>query len=382
MDIPDYSNPKTGGSMIRAACWLASEIGEGNPFTKEALRAALPGVAQIDRRVRDLRKFGWVIEEARTGSGLGTNEQRLAKIGVHVWDKKARDGAKVPTISAKVREEVFHRDGHACRRCGIAAGEPFDDEGSVVARLTAGHVYPDSLGSKATASDLITTCQRCNESVQNQTRNYFSLDQLIERAHSLSMEDRQDLVSWIEADRRYVSDVEQLWRDFRQLPAAERVKFSERFEGAEETKTLGRTELESLVEKVRNSVLERDLFSCVRCGNVAKEIGEDLKPVTLQIKPIVNGNSRSQPRDASDFVTECSSCSEGVSSAGRLLTGEQLEVRIQALGRDEREDLYKRIESGRRSQTRVDQIWAIYRQSPVKTKEKLRNFLENLLGID
>lgn len=368
--------------MIRAACWLASEIGEGNLFTKEALRAALPGVAQIDRRVRDLRKFGWVIEEARTGSGLGTNEQRLAKIGVHVWDKEARDTAKVPTISAKVREEVFHRDGHACRRCGIAAGEPFDDDGSVVARLTAGHIYPDSLGSKATASDLVTTCQRCNESVQNQTRNYFSLDQLIERARSLSADDRQVLLSWVDADRRAVSDVEQLWRDFRQLPAAEREEFPEHFEPGEETKAPAGADLGSLVEKVRNSVLERDRFSCVRCGNAATEIGENGIPVTLSIKPIQSGRSESLPRDASDFVTECSSCSKGASSTDRLPTGEQLEVRIQALGRDEREELYKRVESGRRSQTRVDQIWAMYRQSPVRTQLQLRNFLENLLGID
>jgi selenocysteine lyase/cysteine desulfurase len=129
-EIPDYRNPATGGSMIRAACWLASEVGEGGIFTKEELRDALPGVAQIDRRVRDLRKHGWVIEEARQGAGLVANQQRLATIGTAVWDKEARMAAPISVISAKVREEVFFRDGHACRRCGIAAGEVFDDDAS------------------------------------------------------------------------------------------------------------------------------------------------------------------------------------------------------------------------------------------------------------
>ena len=382
MEIPDYSNPATGGSMIRAACWLASEIGEGNLFTKEALRAALPGVAQIDRRVRDLRKFGWVIEEARTGSGLGASEQRLAKIGVHVWEKEARDKAKVPTISAKVREEVFHRDGHACRRCGIAAGEPFDDDGTVLARLTAGHVYPDSLGSKATASDLITTCQRCNESVQNQTRNYYSLDQLLMRIETLSEEDRQELSSWIISDRRSVSLGEKIWRDFRQLPAVERTKFAQKLQSGKRAKIESPQESEELAAEIRNSVLERDLFSCIRCGNTANDLGKDGKPVTLNVKATHGGGAGRLSRDAADFITECSDCQRGSSSADRLLTEAQLEVRIQALGREEREELYRRIESGRRSQTRVDQIWALYRQSSVRVRENLRNFLQGLLGID
>ena len=47
------------GTMRRAALWLVEVVGEGNSFTKSQLREAFPEVAQIDRRMRDLRDFGW-----------------------------------------------------------------------------------------------------------------------------------------------------------------------------------------------------------------------------------------------------------------------------------------------------------------------------------
>ena len=117
-EIPDYRKAETGGSMIRAACWLASEVGEGTVFTKEALREAIPNVSQIDRRVRDLRGFGWVIDNNLTLQSLAPNEQRLTKIGVRVWVEEERRAAQRQPISDRVRQAVFNRDKHACVRCG------------------------------------------------------------------------------------------------------------------------------------------------------------------------------------------------------------------------------------------------------------------------
>jgi len=221
-NIPDFNDPQTGGSMIRAACWLATTVGEGGLFTKEELRAAIPGVSQIDRRVRDLRKYGWVIEESRIGAGLTMTEQRLVKIGAHVWDPSAKKAANISVISARVRDEVFFRDGHTCVRCGIAVGETFDDDPSTTARLTAAHLYPDSLGGKATAADLVTTCQRCNESLQQQTNNYLDASQVLVKIKGLGRDQRRTLLKRLEMNRRELDKVDQVAAEFRQLPGVER----------------------------------------------------------------------------------------------------------------------------------------------------------------
>lgn len=220
--IPDFRDASVGGAMVQSACWLASEIGEGGVFSKEMLRAAVPGREQVDRRMRDLRKFGWVIDESRVGKGLATDELRLVKVGVPVWDRGARKAATPPSISDKVRQSVFFRDGHACVRCGIAAGEAFDDDSSKRARLTAAHVYPDRLGGKATVDDLVTACQRCNEAVRDETDNYLDANQVLVRVTSLGKADRAILLRRIEANRREPDRVDPVWRAFLQLPGTER----------------------------------------------------------------------------------------------------------------------------------------------------------------
>src|SRR5687768_11563496 len=86
MSLPKWNDPSLKvGTMIRIALWLISEIGIGNRFTKEALRQAFPGVAQSDRRLRDLRKYGWVIHTNTEDASLKTDEQRLVAVGKPVW---------------------------------------------------------------------------------------------------------------------------------------------------------------------------------------------------------------------------------------------------------------------------------------------------------
>lgn len=43
------------GTRVRVALWLRDEVGVGNVFSKAALRAAITGAEQVDRRMRDLR---------------------------------------------------------------------------------------------------------------------------------------------------------------------------------------------------------------------------------------------------------------------------------------------------------------------------------------
>src|SRR5258707_11496461 len=104
MPEPDWHTYKAG-TMIRSALWLVQEVGEGNEFTKQQLREAFPAVSQIDRRVRDLRKYGWVILTNTEDAQLTAEEQRFVQRGVPVWDAQAKRAAdREMTIPATDRQ--------------------------------------------------------------------------------------------------------------------------------------------------------------------------------------------------------------------------------------------------------------------------------------
>lgn len=83
--LPSWQDSKLG-TMKRAALWLVQVVGEENVFTKAELREAFPDVAQIDRRMRDLRDFGWKIDTKREDIDLDANEQRYVQRGEPVWE--------------------------------------------------------------------------------------------------------------------------------------------------------------------------------------------------------------------------------------------------------------------------------------------------------
>src|SRR5437868_290630 len=95
--MPD--SPETGelfwqnaglGSRTRVAHWLFAEVGEGRVFTKNDMRDALPGIEQIDRRMRDLRPLGWKIRTYKVMPTLAANELFLEKIGDRIWESDYR----------------------------------------------------------------------------------------------------------------------------------------------------------------------------------------------------------------------------------------------------------------------------------------------------
>ncbi|MNP49337.1 HNH endonuclease [compost metagenome] len=53
-------------------------------------------------------------------------------------------------IPAKLKKEVFERDGYRCRYCGSHKD------------LTADHVYPESRGGDTSVGNLVTACSECN----------------------------------------------------------------------------------------------------------------------------------------------------------------------------------------------------------------------------
>lgn len=99
---PDWTNEGMS-SMVRVALWLLAEVGEGGVFAKEQLRAAFPDVTQIDRRMRDLRDYGWQIHTHRDDVSLKMTEQRFVRAGEAIWEPGVRRTGRV--------RERFHAMG-------------------------------------------------------------------------------------------------------------------------------------------------------------------------------------------------------------------------------------------------------------------------------
>src|SRR5687768_10019509 len=116
MTLPAWQT-STRGARVRAAMWLAQEVGEGGAFRKAQLREAFPGVEQIDRRMRELREDGWIFATSREDLSLAQDELRLVHIGSAVWDESYRRQVS-SSISPGQRKAVLSADGFACRLCG------------------------------------------------------------------------------------------------------------------------------------------------------------------------------------------------------------------------------------------------------------------------
>lgn len=208
------------GTMKRVALWLVSEVGEGNTFTKEQLREAFPGVSQVDRRMRDLRDFGWRIDTNREDAGLDSHEQRFVKPGDAVWEPgRATRRAGTAAIGAGRRREVLARDGNMCRSCGITPGETYAGtyEAAQLDIARRQVVKPD--GTRAT--ELVTECKRCRVGGRSLTAD---LDKVLKETATLNSIERKVLSDWVAADRRQFSRLERIWSDYRSLPEESRAQ--------------------------------------------------------------------------------------------------------------------------------------------------------------
>ncbi|MFC9588307.1 hypothetical protein ACFTUC_00590 [Streptomyces sp. NPDC056944] len=211
--MPSWVDEKFG-SKVRAALWLASVVGEGNVFTKGQLRAAFPEVAQIDRRVRDLRDHGWQIDTRREDESLNLDEQRFVKQGTEVWLPGQSKSLKEKTgLTAAQRTKVLLADSFLCRSCGIGAGESFGDGGQdaqldVARRQVLG---PDG----TTRMQLVTECNRCRVGGRERLAD---LGALVGTLGRLSPLERSVFAGWLDAGRRNPSPMERLWGEYRTLP--------------------------------------------------------------------------------------------------------------------------------------------------------------------
>ncbi|MBQ0867869.1 hypothetical protein ACH4RA_11350 [Streptomyces smyrnaeus] len=216
MPLPDWRDSENYGSMARAALWLETEVGEGGIFTKTQLRNAFAEVAQIDRRIRDLRDQDWQIDTRREDPTLELDEQRYVKKGLEVWIPGQAKAKPKANLSAAQRTKTMLQDNFLCRSCGIGAGEAYSE---------GGHAQLDIARRKVRLADgneeqqLVTECYKCRVGGRSRQEN---LQALLEDIEALSSIERTALAGWIEADRRTPSALERLWGRYRTLPAVSR----------------------------------------------------------------------------------------------------------------------------------------------------------------
>lgn len=60
------------------------------------------------------------------------------------------------SLDTNPRFEIYKRDGYLCYYCGINVLE------LSATQATLDHIYPESLGGKSVASNLVTACKTCN----------------------------------------------------------------------------------------------------------------------------------------------------------------------------------------------------------------------------
>ncbi|MFD0800652.1 hypothetical protein ACFQZU_04875 [Streptomonospora algeriensis] len=209
--------------MKSAALWLVQEVGEGNVFTKEELRAAFPEKTQIDRRVRELRKHGWTINTSKEEPALEANEQRFVEQGKPVWEKGQATLSQGESVSASERRRVFNRDGNMCRSCGISAGESYVDDEFSNAQLTIARRKVFGPEGETTV-ELVTECDRCRVGGRAITADPADV---IQRARGLKGIESEIFRGWVAAGEREFSKLELLWGDLRSLPPESRVKIEE-----------------------------------------------------------------------------------------------------------------------------------------------------------
>lgn len=163
MTLPSWQDKKLG-SMARAALWLVTVVGEGNVFTKPALREAFPDVAQIDRRIRELRVHDWRIDTSREDPELKQQEQRFVTRGADVWIPGQSKAPKHKnSLTATQRTKILQGDNYLCRTCGIAAGEEYGD-GVEQAQLNVAR-RKVLLADGTVEHQLVTECRRCGAGV-------------------------------------------------------------------------------------------------------------------------------------------------------------------------------------------------------------------------
>lgn len=197
-------------------------------FTKNQLREAFPGVSQVDRRIRDLRDYGWVVHSSAEEAVLTAEDQRFVKAGVAVWDpEERRKCTPKKAIPSKERRAVFERDGFMCTLCGIAGAEPYQDDPVKTAVLSISRLKVRTLEGDD-LDVLVTECNRCRS---GRGDSVIDIGYAVEAANGLSGAERRRLLRWMDRGRRGMTDLDRAWAAYLRIPKGMRTDVIEQLRG-------------------------------------------------------------------------------------------------------------------------------------------------------
>lgn len=224
------------GVSKRIAAWIYFNLDIGATVTMRQLRAIVSNDGRpntdehFNRRFRELRDSGWKLVSNKEDSSLGSDEYRLETRGSRTWIEG--DVPQRTKLSARIRRQVFERDGKRCQICGIGANEEYPNEPGTTARMTVGHVRANALDGGIDMLNLRTECSRCNEPIRDEVSSGEVLDTVWPQVRRLSKGEKQTLLIWIEHGSRPPTEVAMIFDVTKALTAAERLELLSRLRKA------------------------------------------------------------------------------------------------------------------------------------------------------
>lgn len=189
------------GDERKIAAWLAFNKNIGDRFTLPELREAIGDGLQrndaehLNRRLRTLRKDGWIVPSGKHDSTVGPSGYRLEKIGWHpALGSRPKDPAHV---SNSDRVKVFKNDGSRCVICGIGDGEPYPDQPERKAVMTVGHRIAGHFKGRGSLDNLQTECALCNESIRAGAGIPETYQEVVYAVHELKKKEKGTLLEWL-----------------------------------------------------------------------------------------------------------------------------------------------------------------------------------------
>ena len=151
-----------------------------------------PDVSEFARRVRELRdEEGWPI--------LTHNDVATLKPGQYLLKEAPPEKADIAFkrgLSARLRAEVFDRNGFTCQMCGLCPGD-IDAATNRKVRLHVGHIVDKSLGGRDELSNLRALCSTCNQGAKNITSEKPTKVWLMSQVRRAGQDEQRAVYEWL-----------------------------------------------------------------------------------------------------------------------------------------------------------------------------------------